>query len=138
MKRNINIVCDSYKHIAENYDSVNVSQINNLVDCSVDMVLYYSIGYMEKSEAKNIFSLLTNKLRPGGSIIVKFSNLELLCQNYLQKKISNNDFLEQIKTLTNCISVDEIFTYVNGDKIRVTKIGKEKNNISMVVTRVAL
>lgn len=138
MRRSINIICDNYRNVAEGFESVHVSSIDNLVDFSIDTILYYNIGYSQKTEYKKNLTTLLNKLRPGGSVIVKFTNLDLLCKNYLNKKISNNELVETIKNLNTGMSVDEMFTHINNDSLRITKVAKENNNISMVVTRIKI
>lgn len=138
MKRNINIISDSYRHIADGYDTVNLSQIEDIVDCSVDTILYYNISYLNKPEAKQALGVLSRKLRLGGSVVIKFTNLDLLCKNYLNRKISTTEFLENVQEVSNGLSIDEIYTYIDGDSLRITKVGKEKNNISVAITRVKI
>lgn len=136
MRRSINIICDDYRNIAEGFESVHVSSISNLVDFSIDTILYYNIGYSQKSESKKNLQTLSDKLRPGGSMVVKFTNLDLICKNYLDKKIKNNELINAIKHINTGMSIDEMFTFVNNDSLRITKIAKENNDISMVVTKV--
>lgn len=136
MRRSINIICDDYRNIAEGFESVHLSSISNLVDFSIDTILYYNIGYSQKAESKKNLQILSGKLRPGGSMVVKFTNLDLICKNYLDKKIKNNELIDAIKHVNTGMSIDEMFTFVNNDSLRITKIAKENNDISMVVTKV--
>lgn len=138
MKRNINIISDSYRHIAEGYENIDMSKVDDIVDCSVDTILYYNISYLDKSAGKQILSILSNKLRLGGSVVIKFTNLDLICKNYLNKKISTTEFIEYTKSIINGLSIDEIYTYIDGDSLRITKVGKENNNISIAITRVKI
>lgn len=138
MKRNINIITDQFQTKINGFDLVSVNNVNSVVDCSVDNVAYFCIEYMDKNIAKSTLDILMKKLRPRGSLVVKFCDLKQLCKDYCDNVMSNNDFVNKLKFIVNPLSIDEILTYVNINNAKITNISRDKNDIIVTITRMSL
>lgn len=138
MKRNINVINNQIQKPINGFDSVSVDSTNNIVDCSVDNILYFCIENIEKNKAKTIFDTLVKKIRPKGSIVIRFCDLKKLCSDYNNNIISNTDLINKIKSVANPLSVDEILTYINVNNTKITNISRESADIIVTVTKVNL
>jgi hypothetical protein len=138
MKRNINIIAKNYITKIQDFDPVSIENINTLVDCSVDNIIFGCIELVDKNIGKNIFDSLCQKLRPKGIIVLKFHDLKKICQSYINNSISNSDFLHITKNLENAISLDELVTYININNCKIVNITKENNYISIHIMRVVI
>lgn len=138
MKRNINIIHQNPNIRLNGFESVYINNIDNLVDCSVDNIIYGVIESINKTEAKKVFTQLIQKLRPSGSLIVKFCDIKYLCDNFINNKVSNEDFGNKIKSINNIISLDEILTYIDIKSCKISHIARDNDDIVVTVTRISL
>lgn len=138
MKRNINIINNQIQNPISGFDAISLNNIDSIVDCSVDNILYFCIEQLDKNAAKTVFDSLVKKLRPKGSLAVKFCDLKQLCADYSNNIISNLDLINKIQLIKNPLSTDEIITYVNINNTKVINISRDKNDIVITITRTAL
>lgn len=139
MKRNINIVCDhNTSQSISGFNPISIENVENLVDCSADAIVYDCIEKIEKSKSKHIFDTLTNKLRPNGVLIIKISDLKSICQNYLLNTISNSQLLQELEPIVNPVNLDEIITYVNINLYKIVNISRKDNKIVISIMRISV
>lgn len=138
MKRNINIIAKNYITKIPEFDPLSIENIDNLVECSVDNIVFGCIELIDKDNARAMFNKLCDKLRPKGIIIIKFHDLKSICQSYISSSISNSDFLQILKNLENPLNIDEIITYININSFKVINIIKEEQHITMYIMRTSL
>lgn len=138
MKRNINIISDNYRPKVNDFDPVHISNLDAVVECSVDNIFYGCLEFLEKQTGKNIFDTLISKLRPNGVLTLRFNDLKLLCRQYLENNISNIDLVNSIKNIINPLTIDEIITYLNIASYKVVNISKNNQIISISIMRTSL
>lgn len=138
MKRNLNIVCSSNISNISNFESISINNINNIVDCSVDTIVYFCIESMPKEIGKQTFDILCAKLRPQGTIVVKFTDLDHLCRNYQSRIISNTDLITTCNSIINPLNLDEIITYIDISKFKTVNVSRQESSIIVTVQRTSL
>lgn len=138
MKRNINIIAKNYITKIPDFDPLSIENTDNLVNCSVDNIVFGCIELIDKNTARKLFETLCEKLRPKGVLIIKFHDLKSVCQSYLNNSMSNTDLLQITKNLENPVNIDEIITYVNINSFKVINILKEDKYITMYIMRTSL
>lgn len=138
MKRNINLISNSCITNVNNCENIHIDNLDSLIDFSVDNIFYSMISKIEKTQAKKIIDILFTKIRPEGSIIITFEDAKLVCQNYLNNYISNQELLLSFRDTKNIISVDEIMTYIDVSKFVISSITRKNTNIIVSVTRISV
>jgi hypothetical protein len=131
MKRNINIVSNSYRTSIKDFESCSIDNVNSMVDCSVDNIVFFCMDGMEKNTAKQTLHLLCEKLRPEGRIAIKFIDIKNICLDYIKNKIGNDDFIKLIKNIENPLSLDEIITYIDISRFKIVNI--TRNNTDIII-----
>ena len=135
MKRNINIISNTNISSINSFENIHIDNIENLIDCSIDNIIISLINYLDKNKSKNILQSLLSKIRPQGSLTVSFIDIKLICQTYLDNKMSNHDLLLVLKNIENVVNLDELLTYIDMSKFRITSINRQKENIIVSITR---
>lgn len=138
MKRNINIVSNSYRTSIKDFESCSIDNINSIVDCSVDNIVFFCMDGMEKNTAKQMFHLLCEKLRPEGRIAIKLIDIKNLCLDYIKNKIANDDFVKLIKNIENPLSLDEIITYIDISRLKIVNITRNNNDIIINIIKTTI
>jgi hypothetical protein len=138
MKRNINIIHQNLNIRLNGFEPISLNNIDTLVDCSVDNIVYSVIESINKTDGKNIFVQLMQKLRPSGSLVVKFCDIKYLCDNFINNKISNDEFGNKIKSLNNILTLDEILTYIDIKSCKISHIARDGDDIVVTITKVSL
>lgn len=138
MKRNINIVCPNYISNLTNFQSVSIDNVDSIIDCSVDTIVYFCMEMTPKDIGKKLFDVLCSKLRPQGTIVIKFTDLYQTCKNYIDYKISNSNLIDTCKSILNPLSIDEIITYVDINKYKTINISRDNSYIIVTIQRVNL
>ena len=125
MKRNICIVNDKFSGKAPNTESVNISEINNIVNCSADYIVCYVLEYVDPNLSDNIIKVLLEKLRPGGYLLIAFTDFKFLSEKYSQSLVSDKDYMSNVFGKTNILSIEKITSCIVNDKYVVSKIDGE-------------
>lgn len=108
MKRVIYITNDRVSNGVPNTESVHIKDINNIVNCSIDSIICYVMEFIPPQEFHSCLVTLLEKLRPGGFLLVAFTDFKFLCSKYAANNISDNDFLQNSLNKTNIVSMDKI------------------------------
>lgn len=136
MKRNINIISNNYIRSVANFENIHIDNIDGLINFSIDNIILGFINFLDKKTAQKIMLGLLSKIRPQGSVIISFIDLQLVCKNYLNNNISNDDMINLIKPINNIVNIDEIMTYIDIAKFRITSISRQNTNIVLNITRI--
>lgn len=125
MKRNICIVNDNSNNLTSSIESVHISNIQNLINCSVDYIVCYVLEYIDPNQCDATIRLLLEKLRPNGYMLIAFTDFKFLCEKYSKSQLSDKDFLQNALGKTNILSIEKITACVNPEKFTVSKIDGE-------------
>lgn len=112
MNRKINITHYKQKETIQGFLDVNISEMNSVVNYSVDMLYCAVLNKVEKNKIKHYLDQMIEKIRYGGQLIIKITNVHDVCKAYVNKSISNKDFFGMIQNISEELNEEEIITYI--------------------------
>lgn len=135
MNKRINIVQDTSQSI-ENFENVNISSVESIFNYSCEILVCQYFSSFDESTCSRALEVLLDKIRPKGQIILGVTNLHDLCLDFVNKKMSNQDFFAHIKNIHNHIETEDIISYAesSSESFIVTNVSKNNyhNNITIV------
>ncbi len=138
MNRNINIYCDTAKDIIPNIDNINISKIKDIINFSVDYIYCGILEYIESDHLIRIFNELSDKIRIGGKLIIKFSDIKELSNRYISNTIDNDTFISCVKNKKQIISLNSIYSIIDANSFRIIKVDRIDTLINITLERIAL
>lgn len=138
MNRNINIYCDTAKDIIPNIDNINISKITDIINFSVDYIYCGILEHIESDHLIRIFNELSDKIRIGGKLIIKFSDIKELSNRYISNTIDNDAFISCVKNKKQIISLNSIYSIIDANSFRIIKVDRIDTLINITLERIAL
>jgi len=138
MNRNINIYCDTAKDIIPNIDNINISKITDIINFSVDYIYCGILEHIESDHLIYIFNELSDKIRIGGKLIIKFSDIKELSNRYISNTIDNDTFISCVKNKKQIISLNSIYSIIDANSFRIIKVDRIDMLINITLERIAL
>ena len=138
MNRNINIYCDTAKDIIPNIDNINISKIKDIINFSVDYIYCGILEHIESDHLIRIFNELSDKIRIGGKLIIKFSDIKELSNRYISNTIDNDAFISCVKNKKQIISLNSIYSIIDANSFRIIKVDRIDMLINITLERIAL
>jgi hypothetical protein len=135
MKRNINIVNQFVKDSIPNTNQVDVSNIGNLVNYSVDSIICNILEYIDDTEFEAMVSDLLGKIREGGNVIIKFVNFKKIFITYINQQSSGSEVFDFLKNKKNILSPDKIINVLNRHHFMILKIDQQDNEFIIMAQR---
>lgn len=138
MNRNINIYCDTAKDIIPNIDNINISKITDIINFSVDYIYCGILEHVESDHFIRIFNELSDKIRIGGKLIIKFSDIKELSNRYISNTIDDSTFMSCVKNKKQIISLNSIYSIIDANSFRIIKVDRIDMLINITLERIAL
>ena len=138
MNRNINIYCDTAKDIIPNIDNINISKIKDIINFSVDYIYCGILEHIESDHLIRIFNEISDKIRIGGKLIIKFSDIKELSNRYISNTIDNDAFISCVKNKKQIISLNSIYSIIDANSFRIIKVDRIDTLINITLERIAL
>ena len=138
MNRNINIYCDTAKDIIPNIDNINISKIKDIINFSVDYIYCGILEHIESDYLIPIFNELSDKIRIGGKLIIKFSDIKELSNRYISNTIDDSTFISCVKNKKQIISLNSIYPIIDTNSFRIIKVDRIDMLINITLERIAL
>ena len=138
MNRNINIYCDTAKDIIPNIDNINISKIKDIINFSVDYIYCGILEHIESDHLIRIFNELSDKIRIGGKLIIKFSDIKELSNRYISNTIDDSTFISCVKNKKQIISLNSIYPIIDTNSFRIIKVDRIDMTINITLERIAL
>ena len=138
MNRNINIYCDTAKDIIPNIDNINISKITDIINFSVDYIYCGILEHIESDHLIRIFNELSDKIRIGGKLIIKFSDIKELSNRYISNTIDDPTFMSCVKNKKQIISLNSIYSIIDANSFRIIKVDRIDMLINITLERIAL
>ena len=138
MNRNINIYCDTAKDIIPNIDNINISKITDIINFSVDYIYCGILEHIESDHLIRIFNELSDKIRIGGKLIIKFSDIKELSNRYISNTIDDSTFMSCVKNKKQIISLNSIYPIIDTNSFRIIKVDRIDMTINITLERIAL
>jgi len=92
----------------QGYQNIEINSINELVNYSINTIHCGCLEYIDSKVLENAISIIFQKLRINGSLILTFSNYKNICKSYSNSSMNNDEFLSLIKNKQNILSTQSI------------------------------
>jgi hypothetical protein len=135
MKRNINITNQFIKDIIPNTSSVDVSNINSLVNYSVDSIICGILEYIDDTEFNSFVPSLLEKMRDEGNIIIKFVNFKKLFIEYVNQQTSSSQVFQYLTNKKNILCPDKVINILNENGFMILKMDQNENYFTIMAQR---
>ena len=132
MKRNIFITIDQS---INNTDNIHITQIGSIVNHSCDSININCLEYIDQKDHSVVLSNLLNKLRPNGKLIIKANNAESIAIRFLQRSISEQDFLSFFTNKRSLVSVESVYTLIDFQVFDLIDLDITDNTIKITIER---
>jgi hypothetical protein len=113
MARIVNICTDNKKQALDKYENINIVDIENIINHSIDFIKFDYLQFFEYRVGQKILEILINKLKLGGIIVLSISNFKNISRLYADAIISDNIFLEKIYNCQSVWSVELLLDLIN-------------------------
>lgn len=142
MSRIINIYDYNHKYTIENYNNININDIDNIINYSVDFINCGCLHYFDLTVSVSTISRLILKLRQKGSLLLSLPNTKLAAKNYANNILNDQDFLSIIQDQKSVLSFDQLKAWLttNCKDILISKIDYDNSHykINITLERVSL
>jgi hypothetical protein len=134
MHRSINLCTDDARTILSNMDNTNINQLNNIVNFSVDTINCEILEYVISSHLSEVLSVIYNKIRKNGILVLRFKDFKEISHKYYQTKMSDEEYLQKISNTASIISIDRIISTIDNN-LSVHNIEYNNDYITMIIKR---
>ena len=136
MKRHINLYYDTIDTENIDIENISIKNIDSIINHSVDILYCNYLEYIEKDKLETIFGQLLKKIRPYGSLSIKFVHAKTLCQNYISNTIPAEDLLNALNGKKNLLSFDLIYSFIDPNLFKILKYDTDGHAMTIILQRV--
>lgn len=138
MNRNFNIVLPNNQVIDKNLINIDINNLSTIINCSADTVVCSCLEYLDSSKLESSITDIMGKIKPGGKIIFKIIDFKQHSLDFINGSISGQELLDKIKYINSLLSIEDIYTKIDSNTMKVVQIYKENKTITIVLERIAL
>jgi hypothetical protein len=135
MKRNILITINESN---KESNSVHINDLNSIINHSCDSISISCLEYLNEQDHSAVLSHLFNKLRSSGRLIIKINNSSNIASKFLQKSISNQDFLKFFVNKRSLVSIESLYSLINFTEFDLIDLDIAEDTIRVVLERKTL
>lgn len=130
MNRNLTITIDQN---IKDPSIVFINDISKIVNNSCDSIYIDCLEYLIESDAKPIVSILSDKLKPKGKLIISIVNAHCIASSFLYQELSGSQFLGFFKNKQNILSLDLLFSFIDFSRMKILNIDTQPNFIKLII-----
>lgn len=138
MKRQVNITHNAINSTMSSVDNINLSNLDNIVNCSIDTLFCNILEYIPSQDMASLIPKLLDKIRKGGSIVIRFSNFKKICIEYINQIIDDTTIFKELQAKQQILSMDSILSLLREHTFVVNKIDQENNIITILAERTSI
>ena len=135
MKRNINITNQFVKDSIPNTTSIDISNIDSLVNYSVDSIICGILEYIDDAQFENFIASLLEKIRNEGNVIIKFVNFKKLFIEYVNQQTPSAQVFKYLLNKKNILSPDKVINVLNQNNFMIVKMDQNENYFTIIAQR---
>jgi hypothetical protein len=138
--KKINLIIENEQNNTLNdFQNLNVEQLNALFPCSVSILYTGNINVIPAEHVQSLLDAIVDKVSPGGQIIFSLIDYKKTCYAYINGGIDENVFFSQIKKINNRINISDIVQYCQKiQKINLSETKKNNDTIIVTLTKVGI
>lgn len=124
MSRLINVYHSGRKNLLENYNNIDISDIGNIINHSSDLIRFDHLQLFEQKIAAQILSILINKLKLNGTLVISLFNIKNISRLYADLVLSDEQFIEKMQDCKSVWSIEFLKDFIdkNYKDIEITQI----------------
>lgn len=136
MHKPINIYHSKYKNILENYNNIDIIDIDNIINYSISFIRFDYLQLFDNDTSPRILAILLNKLKLGGVLMLSLSNTKIISKLYADNVLSDTEFLSYVKDQSSIWSIEFLYDFIkkNNQDYEITKIQNDSNNHKIYVS----
>jgi hypothetical protein len=135
MSRNINLYNSQAGQNLDGFDNIPLSKLDDIINYSVDILFYREMNSLEPDQKNQTLSVMLQKIRTGGSLVLKFVDSKILSKMYWDNQITPQEFMEKISNNKNITTPEEINEVVNKDEFVLSRIEHKEDQILVSINR---
>lgn len=132
--RNILITIDSAQ-AQQNHEYIHINDIQSIINHSCDSITINCLEYLSETDHQPVISSLLNKLRNNGKLVVKVNNSHNIAQKFIQKSLSNFEFLSFFSNKKSIVSIETLYTLIDFDTFNLIDTDIQSETLKIVVER---
>lgn len=125
-------------YLSNNIANIDISNINDLINDSINTIFLYCLAALTETEAKNTINILLDKLGLNGTLNVIILDTYEYLEDVLQGKISSQDCLNTLHQTKNLMSLDNIISILDTKKYQINQIITENYKTTISIKKVLL
>lgn len=123
MNRLINLYSLKKQENIQGFDNVEISDLPNIVNHSIDHIYCGCLEYFDSSTAIKAAIEIGEKIRPNGLITLTTNNLKHISRQYFNSALSDTELLDLVNGIKSIFSIKQISSiFEDGKSFKVVKI----------------
>ena len=135
MSRNINLYNSQAEQNLDGFDNIPLSKLDDIVNYSVDVLFYREMNSLEPDQKSQILNTMLQKIRAGGSLVLKFVDSKILSKMYWDNQITPKVFMDKISNNKNITTPEEINEVIDKDEFILSRIEHKEDQILVSINR---
>ena len=135
MSRNINISDSADSKNLDGFHTVNIDKLDDIINHSVDVIYYGSFNNVGDQNLVPTLSNMLEKIRVGGTLVVKILNARTLSKLYFENSISSAEYLQSIKQANTLLTPEDINNTIDHSQFVLGKIEYQNYHTLVSIVR---
>jgi len=111
MNRKINLILNESQKI-EDVENITLNSLDSIFSYSCELLICKYFYVIDNAVVEQAIAAMFDKIRPQGQLILGVIDYRQLCNDYIRKKIDNQQFFANIKNIYNYFNTDDIIRYM--------------------------
>jgi hypothetical protein len=135
MSRNINISDSVDSKNLDGFNTVNIDKLDDVVNHSADVIYYGSFNNVGDQNLIPTLGNMLEKIRVGGTLVVKILNARVLSKLYFENSISSAEYLQSIKQANTLLTPEDINNNIDHSQFVLGKIEYQNYHTLVSIVR---
>lgn len=135
MNRNINIVDSTDAKNLDGFTTISLDKLDDVVNHSIDIIYYGSFNNLKDKDLFPTMHSMLEKIRMGGTLVVKIINARMLAKLYFENSISSDEYLQAIKNANTLTTPEDINNNIDHNQFILGKIENQNHDTLVSIVR---
>lgn len=132
MIRKINLIHHKYKHNIKDFTEVSITDIDSMPNFSIDILYCSCLNKIEKSKTQTYLDKILKKIRYGGQLVLVITDIVSVCQQYIGRSLSDEQFFEIMQDCHQTVTKDFILkSILDSNKYDLIGLEEYQNMIAL-------
>ena len=125
-------------YLSNNITNIDISKIPELINDSIDTIFLNCLEALSVEDSNKVIYLLLDKLGLNGMFNIVILNSYSYIADFMQHKITSNNFLQTIHKQNNLITIDDIISILDTKKYQIYQISYKDYHTHISIAKVSL